>query len=71
MSYVFSYRKSGGKLWKKEVVEGHKYEQGLDRLVLFFKGNAIQEIAHWVDYDVKLGTDWVKATKKANETNKM
>jgi hypothetical protein len=61
--YVVKYRKSGTFFWTLKKVVGTRVEKEADRLILFFADGGIQEVAKFSNYDVKLGIDWVLATK--------
>lgn len=36
-------------------------------MVLYYENGSIERIANWNEYDLKLNTDWVLATKKQME----
>ena len=65
MKYKFRYRK--GIFWKTKTVTGHRYEASTNKMCLYFEDGGLEEIAHWTDYAVRLGQDWVIVAKKAME----
>jgi len=68
MQYQFKYRKAGRLFWNKKQVVGHKFEQNQNKMILYFANGSLIEIAHWIDHEVELGTDWVLAIKKDMES---
>lgn len=67
MPYMFSWKEPWSLQWKSHKVKGHRYEAGLDRMVLFYENGSIMEIPAWSKCRVKLGTDWALAVKQAME----
>jgi len=65
VTYKFKYRR--GLIWRSAKVTGHRYEQALDKMVLFFADGSLREIAEWSKFDLKLGLDWALVMKKAME----
>lgn len=65
MEFKIKFRKSGKLFWRTEKVEAYRLNNG--RLSLYFKDGSIEEIANWSEYDCRLGTDWIAATKNAME----
>lgn len=65
MNYVFKYRRR--LLWKSETVNGHRYEQSQDKMVIYFPDGAVRELSSWSKCEVSLGSDWVLAMKKNME----
>ena len=64
-NYVFRYRRKGSWFWKKKQVDGHKFEQRQNKMVLYFQNGGLMEIEDWKDHECKLGVDWVRATKES------
>jgi len=67
MKYKFKYKKSGKLFWKSRTVVGHGYDKEQDKMCLFSEDGSLEEICEWKKHSVKLGTDWVLATKKQME----
>jgi hypothetical protein len=68
MRYKMTFKKVGFFNRKRtEIVKGHHYEAGQDKMVLMYHDGSVKEIAHWKDYEVTLGEDWVLALKKEME----
>jgi hypothetical protein len=67
MEYEVKYRKSGAWIWKKEICKGHVLNQELNRMDLHLKRGGIVSITKWSEYDLRLGADWLLATKKQLE----
>jgi len=65
MKYILRYKK--GLFWKKVTVIGHNYDSNQDKMILFFEDGSLREISEWKKCEIKLGTDWVLARKKAME----
>ena len=65
MNYKFKFK--NGWFWKTKVVMGHWYEEKQDKMVLYYPDGSLEEIAHWKDCCVKLGTDWKLVTQKRME----
>lgn len=53
--------------WKTYNVIGHQLHTELNRMDLFLPDGSLFSISQWDKYDLKLGTDWVLATKKKLE----
>lgn len=68
MSYKFTFKHHKKFIWQSRTVTGHKYEQAFDKMVLFFDNGGLEEIPHWKDYNLKLGTDWAIALQKHLES---
>lgn len=49
------------------IIQGHRYEQAMNKMVLFFQDGSIREIPNWSSREVVLGVDWVLAVKKQME----
>ena len=65
MSYVFKFKRRF--FWSKVTVIGHGYDATQDKMVLYRPDGSIQEVAHWRDCEVRLGTDWKVAQQKKME----
>lgn len=65
--FKIKFKKTGSFFWKSRVVVGSKLDTGLNRLTLYYEDGSIEELAKYSDMDVKLGLDWVLATKDALE----
>lgn len=46
---------------------GHSLDKNQDKMVVYFEDGGICEIAKWAECEVRLGTDWVLATKDQME----
>ena len=65
MTYKFRWTR---RLWTRtRVVIGHKYEDSQDKMILFFPDGGVEEIPEFSKCAVRLGTDWMLATKAAME----
>lgn len=49
------------------MVVGHRLDKDTDKMDLFFEDGTILSIGKWSGYSMKLGKDWVIATKKRIE----
>jgi len=49
------------------IIQGHRYEQSMNKMVLFFQDGSVREIPNWSSREVVLGVDWVLAVKKQME----
>lgn len=67
MEYKFTYRHYKKFLYKSQMINGHRLDQVLDKMCLFFADGSIIEIPHWKDYELKLGSDWALAVKTSLE----
>jgi len=65
MKYVFKFRRRW--FWTSLNVVGHAYDVGQDKMVVYFEGGSVREIAHWGQCEIQLGVDWVLAQKKSLE----
>jgi hypothetical protein len=54
--------------WRTFLVQGHRYEQPMDKMVLYFLDGSVREIPAWSRREVVLGVDWVLAVKKRMES---
>lgn len=67
LRYKFTYRR--WIFWKTEMVSGHKYEEKIDKMVIYYPDGGLKEIKHWKNCELKLGADWFAQTKKAMENS--
>lgn len=67
MKYVIRFKHKSNLLWKKRTVEGHRYAQEIDKMILHFPESKIEEIPEWSKCHVKLGQDFFLAQKEAME----
>ena len=67
MQYTIKYKKPRSWFWKSETVRGHQFDELQNKLVLYYEDGSVREIAHWKDYEVKLGVEWVLAIKQSME----
>ena len=67
MEYVIAYKYKSSLFWKKQKITGHSYNKEVDKLVIFKKDGALEEIAEWSKHHVKLGVDFIAAQKKQME----
>lgn len=65
MKYKFKYKK--GLFWTSAIITGHMISAELDRMDIFFEDGSLRSISNWSKYDLKLGVDWVAATKNLME----
>ena len=65
--YTFKYKRLGKLFWKSIKVDGHNYTLDTDRMDLFLPDGSIHSLPKWGECEVKLGADWILATKKAAE----
>ncbi len=65
MNYRFKYRRR--LFFRSFVVEGHKYDEPQDKMILYMPSGGLREIPHWRDCSARLGSDWVFAVKKSME----
>jgi hypothetical protein len=65
MEYRIKF-KDGWK-WRMFIIQGHRYEQSMNKMVLFFQDGSVREIPNWSSREVVLGVDWVLAVKKQME----
>jgi hypothetical protein len=66
MRYKFQYKRRW--FWKTVEVMGHRYDEKSDRMDLHLPSGAILSIGEWRKHSLKLGTDWVLATKSMMES---
>jgi hypothetical protein len=67
MEYVIKFRHKTNIVWKKRKIQGHKYLPEIDKIVLHYKCNKIEEIPEWSKHYVVLGSDFVLAQKEQME----
>lgn len=65
MKYCFKFRRKW--FWRSLTVVGHSYVVDQDKMVLFFEGGSVREIARWKECELRLDVDWVLAQKRALE----
>ncbi len=65
MKYKFKVKKNF--FWKNYTVIVHSYFKEWDRRDRYFEDGGILSFGSWKNYDLRLGTDWVLATKKKME----
>lgn len=66
MTYSYRYKKPSAWFWKCEKnLIGHQVKDG--KMILFHENGNQSVIAHWDDYDAKLGSDWFLFTKHEME----
>lgn len=65
MLYKIKYRRRF--FWKTLVIAQHHLLKDLDRMDLFFPDGSVLSLSQWSRYDMRLGVDWVLATKKQME----
>jgi predicted RecA/RadA family phage recombinase len=53
--------------WRCITAVGHTYIKDMDRMDVFDESGGILSLSKWSAYDLKLGTDWVLATKDKME----
>ena len=53
--------------WKTFTVVGHRFDKDSNRMDFFFEDGGVVSYGKWDKYDLKLGQDWVLATKKMME----
>lgn len=67
MEYYFIYARWYDLLWHRVKIIGHKATPELDRMDLYHKNGSITSISGWSKCDLRLGKDWVLATKELME----
>lgn len=72
MNYKFVYKKENSWFWKTKIVSGHsieidKNENLTGGMILYYPNGSIERIPNWVNYHLKLGTDWILASKEQAE----
>ena len=67
MTYKFKFKRKWWHPFSTYLITGFSLDKELDRLILYFPGGGIREIAGWNSCDAQLGIDWVLATKKKME----
>lgn len=65
--YVICFKGKKSIFWKKKKVTGHRYEREYDKMIMFKRNGAIEEIPEWSKKYVKLGVDFIAAQKKQIE----
>lgn len=65
MQYLFKYRRR--LFWKSHTVTGHGYDQGQNKMILYYPDGSVRELSNWSRCEVALGTDWVLSVKKNME----
>ncbi len=65
MTYVFKYRRRF--FYRSVKVMGHQWNAEQNKMTLYLPDGSIEEIAEWTKCSIKLGADWVQATKKEME----
>ncbi len=65
MTYKFRFKRRF--FWHAYDIAGHRYEQPLDKMCLYFPDGGLLEIPQWSACHVQLGPDWVLAVKKDME----
>lgn len=63
--YKFKYKKR--LFWSSVKAAGHQYDKDSDRMDIYHADGTITSLAHWSKYDLRLGKDWVEATKAQME----
>jgi hypothetical protein len=66
MTYKVKFKQ--GWFWRTFLVQGHRYEAAMDKMVLYFLDGSVREIPAWSRREVVLGVDWVLAVKKRMES---
>lgn len=67
MEYKFRFRRRFRLFFRSFTVIGHRYDDNLDKMVLYIPDGGVREISRWKYCDAKLGTDWALAMKKDME----
>jgi hypothetical protein len=65
MTYKIRYRRF--LFWRSLEVLGHRYEPGMDKLVVFRPDGSVEEIPRWSRCALRLGLDWKEAIRKQME----
>lgn len=65
--YKIRYKYTGFGFWKSKKIIGSQLADKHDRLTLYFKDGGILEIPQFSKLQIKLGADWVLATKEKME----
>jgi len=67
MKFKIKYKRMNDWFYKTETVIGSNLDKDLDRLFLYKDDGSVLELAKYSQLTVKLGTDWVLATKEKLE----
>ena len=67
MTYKFKFRKHGSWFWHSYQVRGHHWQKDGNRMDLFLLDGSVLSVGDWDKCDLKLGPDWVLATKENME----
>jgi hypothetical protein len=65
--YTFRYKFLLSPKWKEAVVIGHNFHKEANRMDLYLPNGGIISIPLWGFYEMRLGSDWVAASKKSME----
>lgn len=60
-TYMFRWKRKI--FWSKVKVNGHRYDEDQDKMLLFFEEGGLREIKKWSDCELKLGIDWFAVTE--------
>ena len=67
MEYIVKFKRQFSFLWNKRKVVGHNYIKELDKMILHFSVQKLEEIPEWSKYHVVLGPDFFLAQKEQME----
>ena len=65
--YKVSYKLLFWPKWKTLEVIGHNLQENHDRMDFYMPDGGIHSVGFWKLHELKLGEDWVAATKKRME----
>ena len=61
-TYLFKWKRFI--FWRKLKVNGHRYDEDQDKMLLFFEEGGIKEIKEWSKCELQLGVDWLAITEQ-------
>ena len=61
-TYLFKWKRFI--FWRKLKVNGHRYDEDQDKMLLFFEECGIKEIKEWSKCELQLGVDWFAITEQ-------
>lgn len=63
--YVFKWKRNF--FWRSRIVVGHNFAADQNKMILYYEDGGLEEIAFWTSCSIRLGKDWVDATRKEME----
>jgi len=62
VTYLFKWKRFI--FWRKLKVNGHRYDEDQDKMLLFFEEGGVKEIKEWSKCELQLGVDWFAITEQ-------